>query len=349
MNQERICIQKVFHKTDYEKINKIYNSTSKNEFERLSAAFYSEKLWEFDKVIKIKFLNLTDVEIPITSLRDMDTTNGEPDPIQIEIFDKLNNGEKIDIKKEIINIVKQRIEPLTTLTFQFLSDSTPNQMSDVRISMDPDNGSWSLLGTDALKEDKNEPTMNFAWFDVGTVMHEFGHLLGLIHEHQNPLGTGINWNKKIVYDWANETQGWDKETTDKNILDKYDRDEINGSDFDPLSIMLYFFPGNLTNDNKGTHQNLRLSGNDMKYITKTYGKENADSFYTSIYDSNIDKNIEESKILREEKRPLSLLEKIGIFAIVVLIIVAIIYYIKYYSNSKIHFAIELDVSRIEDK
>lgn len=38
--------------------------------------------------------------------------------------------------------------------------------------------------------------MNFGWVDVPTVIHEMGHMLGMIHEHQNPKGQNIDWNDK---------------------------------------------------------------------------------------------------------------------------------------------------------
>ena len=142
--------------------------------------------------------------------------------------------------------------------------------------------------------------MNLGWFDVSTVMHEFGHVLGMIHEHQNPKGKSIDWNKDAVYNWAKSTQGWDKDMTDKNILNKYQNDLINGSSFDPLSIMLYFFPGSLTNDGKGTNQNLQLSGLDMEFINKNYGKDNAKTFFPTIYNSSLESNINKSNQLSSE-------------------------------------------------
>ena len=33
--------------------------------------------------------------------------------------------------------------------------------------------------------------MNFSWFDVPTILHEFCHALGMMHEHNN---TDINWS-----------------------------------------------------------------------------------------------------------------------------------------------------------
>jgi hypothetical protein len=68
--------------------------------------------------------------------------------------------------------------------------------SDVRISFGADAGSWSFIGTDNLHIDKSEVTMNFGWLQDDTddqeynrvVLHEFGHALGCIHEHQNPEG-----------------------------------------------------------------------------------------------------------------------------------------------------------------
>ena len=49
--------------------------------------------------------------------------------------------------------------------------------------------------------------MNYGWFDSETtddeyrrvVLHEFGHALGLAHEHQSP-GVAIPWNEQKVYD-----------------------------------------------------------------------------------------------------------------------------------------------------
>ena len=121
-----------------------------------------------------------------------------------------------------------------------------------------------------IHENMGKKTLNYGWIDAKTISHEVGHVLSMIHEHQNPNGQTISWNEDIVYKWAETTQGWDKETTVHNIIVKYKVDEINGSDFDPMSIMLYFFPGDLTTNNKGTHQNLRLSAYDVEYLNSVY-------------------------------------------------------------------------------
>ena len=59
-------------------------------------------------------------------------------------------------------------------------------------------GSWSYIGTDALHIPKESKTMNLGFIDRSTVMHEFGHALGLIHEHQSPFKGGFGWNKEEV-------------------------------------------------------------------------------------------------------------------------------------------------------
>jgi hypothetical protein len=51
-----------------------------------------------------------------------------------------------------------------------------------------DDGSWSHIGTDANSLEQEEATMNIGWpDDYRRSLHELGHALGLIHEHQNPL------------------------------------------------------------------------------------------------------------------------------------------------------------------
>jgi hypothetical protein len=286
MSNEKICVEKIHH-TDINEHKSILNNKDEYQKQKLTAAFYSKKLWPENSTIKIKFLD-NNPNILRTSKYNMDTSNGPIDPLQQYFFDNPN----INIIDAVKKIVNERIQPLTSLQFQFVDGS---EDSDVRISFDSSSGAWSLVGTDAQKEDKNSATMNLGWFDVSTVIHEFGHVLGMIHEHQNPRGQSIQWNDNAVFSWAQETQGWDKEKTKQNILDKYDINQINGSSFDPLSIMLYFFPANLTVNNKGTNQNLRLSGEDVMYITEKYGKSGqAKEIYENMYGENIETNIMKS-------------------------------------------------------
>jgi hypothetical protein len=152
--------------------------------------------------------------------------------------------------------------------------------SDIRISFQADPGSWSYIGTDNLGIPKNEPTMNFGWLKDDTddteynrvVVHEFGHALGCIHEHQNPKG-GIKWNEAAVYQYfAGPPNNWSKEETYSNVIQKYSIDQLNASTFDGKSIMLYSFPGALIVGGKGTPSNTQLSRRDKIFIKKMYPK-----------------------------------------------------------------------------
>ena len=40
--------------------------------------------------------------------------------------------------------------------------------------------------------------MNLGFVDRPTVLHEFGHALGLIHEHQSPFKGGFEWDREEV-------------------------------------------------------------------------------------------------------------------------------------------------------
>jgi len=155
----------------------------------------------------------------------------------------------------------------------------PSQ-SDIRISFVADDGSWSYVGTDNLSVPKKEPTMNFGWLRDDTedkeyhrvVVHEFGHALGAIHEHQNPK-SGIEWNKPLVYKYfSGPPNNWSRVEIDSNVLDKYSLSQINGTKFDRKSIMLYSFPKELILNGPATHENTQLSQGDKTFIAKAYSK-----------------------------------------------------------------------------
>ena len=71
---------------------------------------------------------------------------------------------------------------------------------DIRISFDDPTSSWAYVGLQAKQIQAGKPTMNLGWVDdttkyatpseMGTILHEFGHALGLKHEHQSPAREG---------------------------------------------------------------------------------------------------------------------------------------------------------------
>jgi hypothetical protein len=153
--------------------------------------------------------------------------------------------------------------------------------SEVRISFVADPGSWSALGKDCLVAKyfpKNQPTMNYGWLDDNTedeeyervVVHEFGHALACIHEHQSPTEK-LNWDTAAVYKaFSGPPNNWSKPDIDSNILQKYSEKGMSTTVFDKDSIMLYQFDASLFTDHKATPLNTKLSKTDEKMIKRMY-------------------------------------------------------------------------------
>lgn len=159
---------------------------------------------------------------------------------------------------------------------KFVFDNAPT--AEIRISFRQP-GSWSFIGTDALLIPKNQPTMNYGWLTPSTddqeysrvVLHEFGHALGCIHEHQNPI-QGIPWNEQAVLQfYEGPPNNWSESQVRENVLKKYDQAEINGTAFDKLSIMLYPVPKELTLGGfEVPWSNTQLSDLDKSFIKTIY-------------------------------------------------------------------------------
>lgn len=157
-----------------------------------------------------------------------------------------------------------------------------NGPAEVRISFYADAGSWSAVGRDALNRTYfplHQPTMNFGWVrdnsdpveDRAVVLHEFGHALGCIHEHQAPTFSR-QWNKaEVMKYFRGPPNYWDDAAIKHNVLSKYSPNGINATKFDPQSIMLYSFDAKLFSDGQGpTNENSQLSPTDRSMIKKMY-------------------------------------------------------------------------------
>jgi hypothetical protein len=159
---------------------------------------------------------------------------------------------------------------------RFAFGDDPN--AQIRVSFFA-SGSWSAVGIDALDVPDDHPTMNFGWLlpDVpanearSVVLHEFGHSLGLIHEHENPAGS-IPWNKPAIYDaLGGPPNNWDPATIEHNMFATYDKNQTQYTELDRSSIMIYPIPPEwVTDPAYVVGLNDTLSDRDKQFIARMY-------------------------------------------------------------------------------
>ncbi|HUF29108.1 MAG TPA: M12 family metallopeptidase [Gemmatimonadaceae bacterium] len=129
-----------------------------------------------------------------------------------------------------------------------LEEVASRSEAEVRIGFMRGDGAWSYVGTYVLEIGADKRTMNLGWDvsdDLDTPVHEIGHTLGFPHEHQNPHA-GIVWNEEAVYAaLAAPPNRWSRDKTHYNIIRKIPPDEVQGSEWDPSSVMHYPFGAGL--------------------------------------------------------------------------------------------------------
>lgn len=180
-----------------------------------------------------------------------------------------------EAQREAVKLHASKWSIYANLKFTFEQDAA----AEIRIAFNENDGAWSYMGIDCLDIPRDQPTMNLGWVDEGVILHEFGHAIACIHEHQNPSG-GINWNREKVYaDLGGSPNFWDRTTVDHNIFDRYASEQINGTEMDPKSIMMYSFPASWTLDGFHTEENGVLSDMDKVFIAsaKMYPKADVPS------------------------------------------------------------------------
>ena len=171
--------------------------------------------------------------------------------------------------------------------FSFTDDKF--NAGSVRIAFIPGKGHNSYIRTDSVTilGFTSSPTMNFDPKEINrhtlstdpdrfrqVVLHEFGHVLGCIHEDSQP-NTKVEWNKAKVYEFYAKNYGWSRERTKVNVLRRYklwswSQGDIKSTRYDSDSIMHYDLDGKFTKDGKPITGGKTLSPSDKCLIDKWY-------------------------------------------------------------------------------
>ena len=187
------------------------------------------------------------------------------------------SGTSQGLIQRVMRIASQWSE-FTKIPFERSSSSN----AEIRVAFRPGDGHWSYVGIESVPSNVRGNSMNLAIsersldtnpYDTAVVLHEFGHALGCIHEHQSPGQSGIEFDPEKTINYFRVTYQWPRQMTIDNVLTRYNAGSLlRFSDFDPKSIMLYQYPASITKNKKGTEQNLILSQTDMEFISKLYGQ-----------------------------------------------------------------------------
>lgn len=153
-------------------------------------------------------------------------------------------------------------------------DFVDGVFADIRIYTGGDDN-HSHVGTDALLVSPMDATMALSTKPGDplfgrTVLHEFGHVLGLLHEHQHPKAN-IPWDVPKLYAYF-AAKGIDRQTVDLNLLDKTDKALAKGTAYDRTSIMHYAVLQEQTVGDWEVGINHTLSRRDRAFARRIYPK-----------------------------------------------------------------------------
>ena len=247
---------------------------------QLKAVFQNDSIWPNDSTIRVAFIGGEEwqhawiekvVSQELQPLIGLQFVWNHPDPYEAEI--------SIELTDELV---------ASSLIGRYSAMETPSMYLGW---IDPPFGSFEFKGKTynvphAAPRNKSYkgPITTGA-----TVLHEFGHALGMIHEHQNPFGEPIQWDEnRVIQVFQGPPNNWSVEDIRFNILDYVPESLHNGSEFDPESIMIYSFPADYTlNRTEDIRLPDSLSDTDKQWLRKMYPiQQHPEYEWNSICDSN---------------------------------------------------------------
>lgn len=150
-------------------------------------------------------------------------------------------------------------------------------MAQVRLARVPGQGYYSYLGVDILQVPKNEQTLNLDSFSLNTpeseynrvVKHEFGHTLGLVHEHLRKVIIDQLDVAKTIADFE-ATQGWSQAEVIAQVLTPVPETQLTANAPDVHSIMCYFISSRDTKSGQPIPGGTDIDDFDKQEIGKIY-------------------------------------------------------------------------------
>lgn len=181
----------------------------------------------------------------------------------------------------------KKAAPGVPLDFGDLNDPrlcVPGEFNHIRVGFKAPRGEWSVVGKASIQMlSQAEPSMNLQGFDTKppapakfrqAVLHEFGHALGLAHEHQSRFSecaSEFNW--PWIYKAYKKQKGWSRERTDRNMRVLFEPQYL-ATKYDRKSIMNYSFPPKFYKNGKRsvcyTKGNFELSAGDRELVRSLY-------------------------------------------------------------------------------
>jgi hypothetical protein len=107
-------------------------------------------------------------------------------------------------------------------------------------------------------------------------MHEFGHALGMLHEHQSPKGNcGVEYHEEALLAYG-ALLGWSREKALSNFIPYSESAELNASEVDRRSIMHYSLPPWIFKAGQNSpcfvRPNYEISDGDKAFMGRIYPK-----------------------------------------------------------------------------
>jgi hypothetical protein len=164
-------------------------------------------------------------------------------------------------------ILKKYAFPYINLNFQIgrTGDSV------ITINVNPKGPTANINGNTTGIGTKN-PVISIYKLEQGVVLHEFGHAMGLFHEHQNPSQNNpIVWDKNQVYAHYIEKKHWKKDAVDSQILNRRNTAKSLYTPWDSKSIMNYNIQSGLTSAPVKIFVGQEYSDGDKSWFKLKYG------------------------------------------------------------------------------